>query len=127
MTINQFKSKAMRKISSVKYLVWGILLFSGVELTSCKSKKNTENSTPATTAPMPDTTTSVAPVQISPDDSLQTGVRDATKDYPGVNATVSNGEITLTGTISRDKLPKLMQSLHSLHPKKVNSKDLTVK
>lgn len=118
----------MRKFNSLKYLVWCVLLTTGVELTSCKSKKNTESSAPTTTAPAPDTTTSVAPapVQISPDDSLQTGVRDATKDYPGVNATVSNGEVTLTGTISREKLPKLMQSLHSLHPKKINNK-LTVK
>jgi osmotically-inducible protein OsmY len=119
--------KAMKKISSLKYLVWCALLITGVELTSCKSKKNTESSAPATTAPAPDTITTVAPVQISPDDSLQKGVRDATKDYPGVNASVSNGEVTLTGTINRDKLPKLMQSLHSLHPKRINSKDLTVK
>ena len=66
-----------------------------------------------------------APVQISPDDSLTTGLRDATKDYPGVNATANNGEVTLTGTIQRDRLPKLMQSIHALHPKKVNN-NLTI-
>ena len=67
-----------------------------------------------------------APVEVSPDAALETGVRDATKDYPGVTATVANGEITLTGTIERDRLPNLMQSINSLNPKKVNN-NLTIK
>lgn len=67
-----------------------------------------------------------APVEVSPDAALETGVRDATKDYPGVTANVANGEVTLTGTIERDRLPSLMQSLHALNPKKVNN-NLTVK
>lgn len=67
-----------------------------------------------------------APVEVNTDTVLQTGVRDATKDYPGVTATVINGEVTLTGTIERNKLPKLMQAIHSLNPKKVNN-NLTVK
>ena len=66
------------------------------------------------------------PVTVSPDSNLEAGLRDATKDYPGVMATVSNGEVTLTGTIERSKLPKLMQSINSLNPKKVNN-NLTVK
>jgi osmotically-inducible protein OsmY len=56
---------------------------------------------------------------------LSSGVRDATKDFPGVNATVNNGEVTLTGNIKRDRLPTLMQSVQSLHPRKVNN-NLTV-
>ena len=88
---------------------------------ACKSKK-TETTTTTKTV---DTTTNTAPVQISSDDSLSTGVRDATKDFPGVNATVDNGEVTLTGSIKRDRLPTLMQSIHALHPKKVNN-NLTV-
>jgi ABC-type transporter Mla MlaB component len=43
-----------------------------------------------------------------------------------VNASVDNGVVTLTGEISRDRLPRLMQAVNSLHPKKVNNK-LTVK
>jgi osmotically-inducible protein OsmY len=53
-------------------------------------------------------------------------LRDATKDFPGVQATVNNGEVTLTGTISREKLPKLMQSVQALNPTKVNN-NLTIK
>jgi len=105
-----------------------LLFFGSLLLNSCHNKTNESNnsSSPVNT----DTTTTVtpapAPVQISSDDSLKNGVRDATKDYPGVTATVDNGEITLTGTITRDKLPSLMQSLNSLRPKKINNK-LTIK
>ena len=67
-----------------------------------------------------------APVEISPDAALESGLRDATKDYPGVTATVANGEVTLTGTVERDRLPKLMQAIHALSPKKVNN-NLTIK
>jgi osmotically-inducible protein OsmY len=77
-------------------------------------------------APM-DTSSSMAttPATAS-DDSLREQVKDATKDYPDVTATVDNGEVTLTGTISREKLPKLMQSVQALNPKKVNN-NLTIK
>jgi osmotically-inducible protein OsmY len=67
-----------------------------------------------------------APVQINTDSTLNKGVTDATKDFPTVTATVNNGEITLTGTIQRSDLPKLMQSLNSLQPKKINNQ-LTIK
>ncbi len=66
-----------------------------------------------------------APV-VSPDDTLTQGVKDATKDFPTVTAAVSNGEITLTGNIKRADLQRLMQSLNSLHPKKINNQ-LTIK
>ncbi len=54
------------------------------------------------------------------------GVMDAIKDFPGVTATVNNGEITLTGSLNRADLPKLMQSLNSLNPSKINN-ELTLK
>jgi osmotically-inducible protein OsmY len=57
---------------------------------------------------------------------LSKGVTDATKDFPTVNATVNGGEITLTGTLKRTDLPKLMQSLNSLNPTKINNQ-LTLK
>jgi hypothetical protein len=63
---------------------------------------------------------------VSPDDALSQGVTDATKDFPTVKASVSNGEITLTGNIKRADLQKLMQSLNSLNPKKINNQ-LTIK
>lgn len=63
--------------------------------------------------------------EISSDSALTNKVKDAVVDFPTVNATVANGEITLTGSIQREKLPGLMQSLNSLNPKKINN-ELTV-
>lgn len=67
-----------------------------------------------------------APVQVSTDDALTTGVRDATKDHPTVQTSVSNGVVTLTGEIKRDQLQKLMQTLNTLNPAKIENK-LTIK
>ena len=107
--------------SNMKGLLISILFFSNIFFTSCNNKaKNTTTNADTASATVP------APVQISPDDSLQSGVRDAVKDYPKVNASVSSGEITLTGEISRERLPKLMESLNSLRPKKINN-NLTIK
>ncbi len=112
--------------SNLKILVITYLLLAGLYFTSCKSKsKDTGNSLDTTSmttpAPVPP-----APVEVNSDDALTTGVKDATKDYPGVKADVNNGEITLTGEIKRSKLPDLMMSLNSLKPKKINNQ-LTVK
>lgn len=108
----------------IKHLLYGLLLLCSIQFAECKSKpkenqSSTVDSTSTTIAP-------ADPVQISPDDSLKTGLIDATKDYPEVKASVDNGEVTLTGNLSRDKLPKLMQSVSSLHPKKINN-NLTLK
>lgn len=63
-----------------------------------------------------------APVPVvANDSSIISGVADATKDFPTVTATVHNGEVTLTGTIKREHLDHLMQSLSSLNPKKINN------
>ena len=67
-----------------------------------------------------------APVVIAADDPLTKGVNDALKDYPTVKASVSGGVVTLTGEIKRANLSKLMQSLHTLKPKKIENK-LTIK
>lgn len=108
------------KHSNLRVLVIALLLSTGISVTSCKSKtKDTTNdnttTAPTTTEPAP------APVEISGDDALRTSVTDATKDYPGVTAAVNNGEITLTGSLQRSKLPDLMQRLNSLKPKKINN------
>ena len=97
-----------------------ISLIGGTALPSCKNKK-TDTTTNTTSV---DTTTT-APVVIANDEGLSKGAKDATKDFPGVTASVNNGEVTLTGTIKRDRLQTLMQSINSLHPKKVNN-NLTI-
>ncbi len=67
-----------------------------------------------------------APVVVSPDDALTSAVRDATKDHPGVTATVSNGTVTLTGTASKDENRTLMMKLNALKPGKIEN-NLTIK
>ena len=66
------------------------------------------------------------PPAMNPDSGLIQGVMDATKDFPTVKAAVNNGEITLTGSIKRADLTKLMQTLNTLHPTKINNQ-LTIK
>jgi osmotically-inducible protein OsmY len=61
------------------------------------------------------------PANVIPDSALSQGVIDATKDFPTVSASVNNGEVTLTGSIQRSDLTRLMQSLNSLHPIKINN------
>ena len=95
-------------------------LIGALEIPSCKNKNKGTNTTTVNTD-----TLNTTPVEIAPDNQLADGVKDATKDFPGVNATVNDGEVTLTGNIKRDRLPVLMQSLHALNPKKINN-NLTV-
>ena len=69
---------------------------------------------------------STTPVVVATDDALTTSVKDATKDHPGVNASITDGVITLTGEIDKASLPILMQKLNALQPKKIDNK-LTIK
>lgn len=106
----------------VTTLALAVFTLSATQLSSCKDKAK-DTSTTETTAPLPDSIPSPEvqpPVVISADDSLTTMLKDATKDYPGVEAAVSNGEVTLTGTVTRKELPKLMMAVNALHPKKIN-------
>jgi hyperosmotically inducible periplasmic protein len=63
---------------------------------------------------------------VTADETLKQSVADATKDYSTVKTEVNDGVITLTGTIKKSDLAKLMMSLNSLKPKKIENK-LTVK
>lgn len=111
--------------SNFKMLVIGLLFSTSIYVTSCKGKKKDTTSMADTTATTP-IQSAPAPVEISADNALTTGAKDATKDYPGVKTTVNNGEITLTGEIQRSRLQGLMQSLQSLRPKKITNQ-LTIK
>ncbi|MDP4265683.1 MAG: BON domain-containing protein [Bacteroidota bacterium] len=128
------KFSAVSELSAVTATVSdGVVTLSG----ECKdeaSKANAENLAKETegvksvinnctvAAPPP----APAPVVISADDQLIKGVADATKDFPGVKTSVKDGVVTLTGEIKKADLKKLMQSLHSLKPKKIEN-HLTVK
>ena len=107
---------------SIKTLFFAVALTAGVGMTSCKDKAKTDTTnidTPLTTSPS-------AP-EVATDPVLERGVQDATKDYPGVTATVVNGEVMLSGSIERDKWVKLKQSIDGLNPKKTNIDNLTIK
>ena len=110
--------------TNLKIATVALIMSTGMYFTACKSKPKEEPK--IETAPAETQQQAPAPVEISADDALTTGAKDATKDFPGVNAAVSNGEITLTGEIQRNKLQTLMQSLQSLRPKKINNQ-LTIK
>jgi osmotically-inducible protein OsmY len=69
---------------------------------------------------------SFTPPVIVSDDPLAKSVTDATKDYPGVTATVNDGVITLTGSIAKTSLKKLMMTLNGLNAKKIDNQ-LTIK
>ena len=113
----------MKKIH-ITSMMAGLALFGAIQLSACKSK--TAKTDTDTTVVRDTPAAAPAPVTIAADDELTKGVKDATKDFPGVTAAVKDGEVTLTGDITRDKLQTLMMSLNSLHPKKINNQ-LTIK
>jgi len=101
------------------FLMITALGISALSFNGCKGG-NKDKQVPDTI--VTDTSTAASePVVVSGDEELNPKVKDVTKDFPSVTATVSGGEITLTGTISRDRLPTLMQSLSALHSKKINN------
>lgn len=63
-----------------------------------------------------------APVVINPDEALITAANAAVKDFPGVTASVAAGVVTLNGEIKKADLPKLMQAVNAIKPKKVDNK-----
>jgi hyperosmotically inducible periplasmic protein len=62
------------------------------------------------------------PVVISPDEALTTGVMAALKEWSALTAEVKEGVVTLTGEVKKTDLPKVMQALSALQPKKIENK-----
>lgn len=56
------------------------------------------------------------PDYTSLDAEINAGLADALKDHQTVNATVSDGVITLTGEVNENDLPTLMERLNALQP-----------
>ncbi len=72
--------------------------------------------------------TVVAPVvNVSPDATLQEGVATVVKDFPGVQATVANGVITVTGSLEQARVQTLKQALDALSPQRTDMSALQVK
>lgn len=57
----------------------------------------------------------------STDLTMRTSVQSIITKYPGVQADVSSGVITLRGSIDRDTLQSLMSNLTTLHPEKIDN------
>lgn len=68
-----------------------------------------------------------APVQITADDPLAAGVRDATKDFPEITASVADGVIAVTGEITAARWKTVKMALDALRPKKVDAAGLKIK
>ena len=97
--------------------------FSITSVTSCKDKSKDKD----TSTTVDSTTTTTAPPVISGDEELRKGVADATKDYPGITAEVTDSVINVSGEIKRADWQRLTPTLNSLHPKRINSVNLTIK
>ena len=87
--------------------------------TDAKSVKGVSSVNNNITIAVPVTT---APVEITADDPLNALAKDAVKDHPGVVVSVNDGVVTLTGEIKKADLPKLMQKINALKPRKVENK-----
>ena len=67
-----------------------------------------------------------AEVLITPDDPLSSAVKDATKDFPGVTATVKDGVISVNGELKSAEWKRLKMSLDGLKPKRVDASGLKI-
>jgi hyperosmotically inducible periplasmic protein len=94
----------------------------GSALQGIKGVKSVVNNTTVPPPPPP-------PVQINPDDVLRSTIQSAfdAKGIKGITATVSNGEVTLTGDVKKADLQKVMQVANESKPKKVNNQMKIIK
>jgi uncharacterized lipoprotein YajG len=114
----------MKKVNFKLFIL--SVFFAAFSLASCKSKSK-ENTTAPTTTTVETPAETSAPVVIAGNDELRKGVMDATKDYPDVKADVTDSVINLSGSINRADWQKLNPVLNTLHPKRINSTNLTIK
>jgi len=91
-------------------------------LQGVKGVKSVVNNTTVPPPPPP-------PVQINPDDVLRSTIQSAfdAKGIKGITATVSNGEVTLTGDVKKADLANVMQVANESKPKKVNNQMKIIK
>ena len=64
---------------------------------------------------------------IANSDTLTAGVRKIMKDYPSIQATVSDSIVSLTGEVKKAEGEKLINQIKALKPKSVDSKKLLIK
>ncbi|MCT6870079.1 MAG: BON domain-containing protein [Apibacter sp.] len=104
----------------------GVATLSG-EYNDDNAKQSTENAVKAIpgiksvedNATIKETASSV---EVSADSVLESKVNDVLKGYTGVTADVNDGIVTLNGELNRSELPRLMQAINALQPKKIEQK-----
>jgi len=106
----------MKQFTLRSFLFALVVAFS-LGVSSCKNKAK-DSSTGSDSV---NTTTVSNGVDVASDEELTKKVQDATKDYPEVQATVTNGEVTIAGNVDSTRYTKLLQAINDLHPKKVNN------
>lgn len=57
----------------------------------------------------------------SPEDPILKGAKKALKDYPSVTSEVKDGEITITGDVSKEEEKAVLERLHVLKARKINN------
>ena len=71
-----------------------------------------------TTIDVPDVTPSAT---VLADDKMMEEVKSIIKNHPNINASVSGGIITLTGTIKKESEQKLLDSMQTLNPTNIDN------
>lgn len=68
------------------------------------------------------------PVAVNSDDAIRNSIQSAfsAKNLNGINVSVANGEVTLTGNVKKADLTKVMQAANESRPKRVINQ-LTIK
>lgn len=84
-----------------------------------KGVKSVENNVTIAAPPPPS-------VEITADDPLAKGVKDATKDFPTVTATVNDGVVSVSGELKSADWKRLKMALDGLKPKKVDASALKI-
>ncbi|HEX2535490.1 MAG TPA: BON domain-containing protein [Chitinophagaceae bacterium] len=69
----------------------------------------------------------VTPVTVTQDDPLNAAVQQVVASYPGVQAEVNAGVITVRGELEREKWQALRPQLDALNPRKVDNQQLVLK
>jgi hyperosmotically inducible protein len=100
-------------------LIIAMLLFTALQFHACKSEKSDKNMDDTTALKSQEPTP--MPESVAVDDDLNNKIKNIIKDYPGVTAAIRDGVITLTGSIDKAKLPRLMESLKALKAKQIDN------
>jgi osmotically-inducible protein OsmY len=60
-------------------------------------------------------------IVVTPDNQLRDGATNALKKYKHVQSSVSNGVITVRGSLDKDDLSQLIMDLNALKPKRIDN------